>query len=271
MLIGLKNIRYELERTAKKVKPFPHILFIGPRGAGKTTLSKYLGSITEQRFIELNAPALDKQKLYQVLLGTKKGDMIFIDEIHRLSPAVEEILYQPMEGLTITLPFKNRVITTKFPEFSLVGATTRPGLISKPLMSRFKITIDIPPYNTRELAKIIMTVYKFSLRECLKIASYVSVPREALALAERIYGLDMGVEKGLAFLNLREGLSALERSYLKSIQSGPTSLNTIASYLVLEQDSITTLEARLLKLGLVEIRGRGREITLMGLQKLNRL
>lgn len=72
MLIGLKNIRYELEQTAKRVTPFPHTLFVGPRGAGKTTLSKELGRITGQRFIEINAPALDKQKLYQILLATNK-------------------------------------------------------------------------------------------------------------------------------------------------------------------------------------------------------
>lgn len=239
---------------------------------GKTVLSREIGRITHQRFIELNAPALDKKRLYVVLLNTKPNDIIFIDEIHRLTPVVEEILYQPMESKMLTIPCGGRLMTVPFVPFTLIGATTRPALITKPLLSRFKITIDIPPYTTRDLARIIKGKYQMTNREALNIARHTLVPREALNLAERTLALDMGVATGLTFLNFKDGLSADERVYLKQLAQGDShSIQSIASGMQLELDSITFLEDRLFKLGYIEVTSKGRQLTYLGLAKARSL
>jgi Holliday junction DNA helicase RuvB len=270
--VGLKSILYELKLIASKTSTFPHSLFKGPRGCGKTVLSREIGRITHQRFIELNAPALDKKRLYVVLLNTKPNDIIFIDEIHRLTPVVEEILYQPMESKMLTIPCGGRLMTVPFVPFTLIGATTRPALITKPLLSRFKITIDIPPYTTRDLARIIKGKYQMTNREALNIARHTLVPREALNLAERALALDMGVATGLTFLNFKDGLSADERVYLKQLAQGDShSIQSIASGMQLELDSITFLEDRLFKLGYIEVTSKGRQLTYLGLAKARSL
>ena len=267
--IGLSSTIYELKLVASKAKPFPHILFKGPRGCGKTTLSRYIGEITSQRFIEVNSPSLDKKKLYTLLLSTKRNDIIFIDEIHRLNPATEEILYQPLESGTLTIPCGQRLMTVKFPAFTLIGATTRPALVSKPLLSRFHMAIEVPQYTVRDLARIVMNAYGLSAKDALKITMHTMVPREALLLAKRVLNLNMGVDRGLQFLNFKNGLSIEERNYLKHLASGRTiSLQTLASYLQYDVDSVTLLEERLMRMGLVEITGRGRELTALGMVKV---
>lgn len=268
--VGLKNLTDELHTIAKMVKPFPHTLLHGPRGCGKTSLSREIGKITGQRLVEVNAPVMDKMKMYNLLLAVKPGDILFIDEIHRLNPAVEEIIYQPMESQTLTLAMRNRVQTVKFVPFTLVGATTRPAMISKPLMSRFKVQLAVPRYNVRELARMIMAKYQYTRREALEIAQYTMVPREALNLAFRIRTLARPINQALQFLGLVNGTTIQERQYLKLLDQGNTvSLNTLASYLQLDSDSVQELEERLLIKGFVEISGRGRNLTLFGRAKLN--
>lgn len=267
--IGLNNLVEEVKTIAKMVRPFPHTLLYGPRGCGKTSMSREIGKISGQRLIEVNAPVMDKAKMYNLLLSTKAGDILFIDEIHRLSPAVEEIIYQPMESQTLTLAMRNRVQTIKFVPFTLVGATTRPALISKPLMSRFKVQLAVPRYTVRDLARMIMDKYGYTRRDALEIAQYTMVPREALNLAFRIKTLDRPTLHALEFLGLKNGLTTTERGYLKILQQGTISLNTIASYLQLDPDSVQELEERLLIKGYIEISGRGRNLSLFGQAKLN--
>jgi holliday junction DNA helicase RuvB len=270
--VGLKHILYELKLVAESRKPFPHTLFKGPRGCGKTVLSREIGIITGQRLIELNAPALDKKRMYVTLLNMKANDILFIDEIHRLNPVVEEILYQPLESKTLTIPIGGRLATIKFVPFTLIGATTRPALITKPLLSRIHLTIDIPPYTTRDLARIIQGKYQVGNRDALDVARYTLVPREALNLAGRVLALNMGVEKGLTFLNFKSGLSADERLYLKQLAQGDQhSIQSLASGMQFELDSITFLEDRLFKLGYIEVTNKGRQLTAYGMAKVRSL
>jgi len=239
---------------------------------GKTVLSRQVGLITGQRLVELNGPALDKKRIYTVLLNTKANDIIFIDEIHRLNPVVEEILYQPMESKLLTIPIGGRLATIKFVPFTLIGATTRPALITKPLLSRMKIIIDIPPYTIRDLTRIIQLAFPLSNRDALNIAQYTLVPREAKNLAERIVALGMGVEKGLVFLNYKDGLSAEERVYLKFLTQGEQhSIQSIASGMQYELDSINFLEDRLFRLGYIEVTNKGRQLTAYGMSKVRSL
>lgn len=268
-MIGLTNIQYELQLLAK-AEQFPHILFDGPRGTGKTTLAHFIQGLTGNRFREFNCASLDKEKLYQILLSTKRGDIIFFDEIHALRPQVEEILYSPLEGDTITLPFKNRVVTTNFPRFTLIGATTRLGMISKPLLSRFKVHMSIPMYTTRELARIILAKHaQLSTRDALSIARCTLVPRDAIALSDRLALLQMPIEKGLKFLHYNDGLSMEELNFLKVLNNGELSMQSLSGMLQLEKDSVGVIEERLMYLGLVEVTGRGRKLTLKGIQRLN--
>lgn len=268
--IGLKNVLWEIGLLIKQ-SPFPHILFTGPRGSGKTQLSKYIGEVTGANFVEINAPALDKKKLYTTLLTLKPYSILFIDEIHRLHPAVEEILYQPLEGGMLTVPFRNRLMTIKFVPFTLIGATTRPGLLSKPMLSRFKVNIPIPRYSVRELTRMIMDKYGMIRSEALDIARYTLVPREALSLAFRVKSLGKAVHESLAFFGYKDGISLQERTYLKLVGTNVASLTTISSFLQLDEDTIQLLEERLLSLGIIEITGRGRQLSFKGLEKLKTL
>lgn len=269
--VGLTKLLTEIQTVAHNSITFPHIIFKGPRGSGKTVLARHLAQVAGKRLIELNAPALDKQKIYQVLVSLRAGDILFIDEIHRLSPAVEEILYQPMESSTLTIPVRNRLQTFPFPKFTLVGATTRPGLISKPLMSRFRLQIDIPRYNLRELTRIVMQEYAFTRRECLEIARLVMVPRDVLCLGLRIKLLGQPVLKALEYLGYKEGLSQLERQYLKLLNGNDLSLANLCSMLQLEEDAVTTLEDRLWALGYIEMSSKGRSLSLLGTRKVRAL
>jgi Holliday junction DNA helicase RuvB len=268
--IGLKNVLWEVGLLLQQ-KPFPHTLFTGPRGSGKTKLSQYIGAQAGVPFVEINAPALDKKKLYTTLLTLKPYSILFIDEIHRLHPAVEEILYQPTESRTLTVPFRNRLMTIKFIPFTLIGATTRPALLSKPMLSRFKIRIAIPRYSLRELARMIVTQYSMQIKEALDIAQYTLVPREALNLAFRVKSLNQPVNQALAFFGFKDGLSTQEQSYIKLIGTNAVSLTSLSGFLQLDEDTIQLLEERLMSLGIIEITGRGRQLSHKGLLKLQTL
>jgi len=265
-LVGLKKILEEIDINAQISQPFPHILFIGSRGSGKTTLANYITAKVKGRAVVLNATTVTFQQLQSIILSLKKNQIIFIDEIHRLHPKIEELLYHPMEsGEMYISGFKFKV-----PPFTLIGATTRPDLITKPLTSRFKLQIYVPRYSLKQLARIVRNQFpQYSLSDCIQIAHSTAVPREALNLGFRLKQLSKSVVEGLTFLGYRDGLNKQERDYLGCVKTDTRSLASLSAQLLIPEPSVTELEERLIQLGLVDVGGRGRRITALGLARLN--
>ena len=268
MFIGLDKIIEELEKNASSGITYPHVLLEGPRGSGKTTLSNYIGKITKRKMITLNAPAVNFQKLQSVILSLGKNSILFIDEIHRLHPKVEEMLYHPMENGEFYLNgFK-----MKIPPFTLIGATTRPDLITKPLQSRFQLRIAVPKYSIRELTRIVKQGYpELSRKDSILIARCASVPREVLNLGYRLRQLKKSIPEGLLFLNYIDGLSKQERDYLKYLQMESKSVSSLSAYLMIPEQSVGEIEQRLIQLGLISITSKGRILSPRGLMKVSNL
>jgi len=269
-LIGLKDIRYELD----KLKAVPHILFTGPRGTGKTTLGNYIAETRDKKVKFVTGNTLKKTDVLNLFVNIREGDIILIDEIHRLNPAVEEVLYQPME--TGKLPIQDisgNTMEFPLPQFSLIGTTTKSAAISKPLMSRFQITFHIPHYNLRELTRIVLSNYNdMPLRSALQIAGNVVTPREAINLAFRVTQLGDDIEQNLKFIGYKLGVSRLERQYLKVVQNvGKISLASLVSAMQVDEDEVRFVEDKLIQKRLIQISSRGRTLTVNGMMKLKDL
>jgi len=266
-LIGLKNIRYELD----SLKEIPHILFTGPRGTGKTTLARYLAETKKKKLIFTTGNTLKKNELLNIFINLEEGDILLIDEIHRLLPAIEEMLYQPMENFILPIKdYTGHFQLIKLPKFCVIGTTTKPSKISKPLMSRFQLVLQIPHYSVRELARIIKQNFSISNHDALQIAINVVTPREAVNLAYRVLQLNKNnISRALEFIGYKHGLSQLERYYMKILQNaGKLSLSSICSALQLDQDEVSYIEDKLLRKGLIEITNRGRSLSVKGLIKV---
>ena len=268
-IVGVSHIKYELDN----LKEIPHILFSGPRGAGKTTLAQYIADKSKNKLIFTTGNTLKKHELLNVLINLNKGDILLVDEIHRLKPEVEEILYQPME--LYKLPMRDltgRFQTFALPQFTVIGTTTKPSLLSKPLISRFRITFQIPHYNLRELSRIITHEYKISKRDSLKVALNVVTPREALNLTYRILQLGNDIEKNLQFIGYKFGLNKSERFYLKIVYNvGNISLSSLTSALQLDEDEVKYIEDKLLQKRYIQITNKGRVLTPTGLIKMKEI
>lgn len=274
-LIGLDSIKYEINR----LQEVPHILISGARGTGKTTLARYISHIKNKRLIFTTGNTLKKIELLNIFINIQEGDILLIDEIHRLSPKLEEILYQPMENFM--LPVKTTYGEQqqfKLPKFSLIGTTTKPSMISKPLMSRFQLHFQISHYNIRELARIIMSNYSnINRKTALKIAVNVVTPREAINLAYRCVNLanknvNKEIDNILEFIGYKHGLSKNERFYLKILYNCQRlSQTSLCSALQVDKDELSFIEDKLLLRRLIEITNKGRQLTFKGLQLVRKL
>jgi Holliday junction DNA helicase RuvB len=270
-LIGLTNLRYELD----SLKELPHILFLGPRGTGKTTLSEYVATSHNRKLILTVGKTLKAQDLLNILININENDVLLIDEIHRLNPGTEELLYHPMEKFQ--LPIKNlygSFQTFPLPKFCLIGTTTKPSLLSKPLISRFQLQMDIPHYNVRELARIIQSNYNFlSQREALSIAVNTITPREAVNLASRITNFgNKNISEVLEFIGYKYGLSQSERYYLKIVHEVNTiSLTSLGNALQIDKDEVSFIEDKLIRKGYIDITTKGRQLTIKGILKIKQL
>ncbi len=271
-LIGVDKIIQELKLVADINPVFPHTLIYGPYGSGKTTIAEELATITKQKIVVLNAPVIDFKNIYTVLLQLEPKSILFIDEIHRLSPKVEEVLYQPMISNKLSFNFQGQLQTVDYIPFTLVGATTKPGGLSKPLLSRFRLHISVPRYTEQDLADIIRLNYPgVSNEDALRIAQFVSVPRNAINLAFRLLQLGKPISEALDFLGFAEKMSKEEQTFLETVGMGKISEQTLCRLLQLDIAGLEILEDRLILLGFVIITGRGREITPPGLMALRRI
>ncbi len=283
-----ENLNVFIQAAKKRRESLDHVFFSGPPGLGKTTLAAIIANELGVQFRATTAPAIEKPgDLAAILTQIGENNVFFIDEIHRLKPVVEEILYSAMEDFEIDVVIGEgpgaRSIKISLPRFTLIGATTKAGLVSSPLHSRFGITARLDFYNLEDIKNIIhrsARILKVRIED--EAASLIAkcargTPRIANRLLRRIrdfadvYGegnIDTKiVKRGLNSLEIdNEGLDSLDREILRTIiekySGGPVGLNTLA---ISVGETVETLEdiyePYLIKAGFLKRTSRGRMAT----------
>ncbi len=290
-----ENLKVFIEAAKKRGEALDHVLLFGPPGLGKTTLASIVAKELGVGFRATSAPMISKSgDLAAILTNLERNDVLFIDEIHRLNPAIEEVLYSAMEDFQLDLIIGEgpsaRSVRIDLQPFTLVGATTRSGMLSTPLRERFGIPLRLDFYSPEELEKIVLRGAKLlnmPLSEvgALEIARRSrGTPRVAGRLLRRVrdFGAVSGaseIDNKIADTALKHldvdnyGLDAFDRRYLNCIVQnyggGPVGADTLAAALSEERDTIEeVIEPFLLKLGFLQRTPRGRVISDLGCQYL---
>ncbi len=298
--IGQKQLRDNLSIFIKAAKArggaMDHVLFFGPPGLGKTTLAQIVAKELGVGFRATSGPVIAKSgDLAAILTNLQPNDVLFIDEIHRLNPAVEEILYPAMEDHKLDLIIGEgpaaRSVQIELPPFTLVGATTRSGLLTNPLRDRFGIPMRLEFYGADELALIVdrsarLLNMPISKNGALEIARRSrGTPRIAGRLTRRVRDFfdaagALGqadailVDEALSRLDVDgAGLDTMDRRYMLCIaenyDGGPVGVETLAAALSEQRDMIEdVIEPYLMQQGLVQRTPRGRMISAKGFQYL---
>ena len=298
--IGQTSVKEKLsiaiEAARRRGEPLDHMLLHGPPGLGKTTLAHIVAREMGVTVKSTSGPAIAKQgDVMGLLSNLNSGDILFIDEIHRLSTVVEEFIYPAMEDFKVdfTVDSGMHAKTINFPlkRFTLIGATTRAGLLSAPLRSRFGLIYHMDFYSHEHLAEIIKRSARLLNLKCddgtldLIASRSRGTPRIANRLLKRVrdYAQVKGtgkltteiVENALKMEQIDTlGLDELDRSFLKAIanvyEGGPAGIEAIAATLGEERDTLEDIvEPFLLQIGFVRRTKRGREITLKACTHLN--
>ena len=280
-----ENLRLFVQAAVKRGQALDHVLFHGPPGLGKTTLAHIVANELGVNFRSTSGPVISKAgDLAALLTNLEEKDVLFIDEIHRLTPAVEEILYPAMEDFELDILIGEgpaaRSVKIDLPRFTLIGATTRSGLLSKPLLDRFGIPLRLNFYEDDELARIVargaakMSV-EMSPEGALEIARRSrGTPRVAGRLLRRVCDVALVenenivdaliADKALTRLEVDDlGLDMLDRRYLRLIAEqfggGPVGVETIAASLAEARDAVEdVIEPFLMQQALIQRTPRGR-------------
>lgn len=289
------NLRIFIEAAKRQHTAMDHLLFSGPPGLGKTTLSQIISKELGVGFKATSGPILAKAgDLAAILTNLKERDVLFVDEIHRMNHLVEEVLYPAMEDFQLDLMIGEgpaaRSIRIDLPHFTLVGATTRSGMLSSPLRDRFGIPLHLDFYNHDDLKKIIIRDAKLlgiliSEDGALEIAKRSrGTPRIATRLLKRtrdfaIVQQKKTIDRAIADIALKRldidevGLDSMDRKYLKCIlefyNGGPVGVETLAAVLSEQRDTVEEIvEPYLLQQGLIQRTARGRVLTSEGFKYL---
>jgi holliday junction DNA helicase RuvB len=282
------NLSVFIEAARVRREPLDHVLFVGPPGLGKTTLAQIVARELGVNFRATSGPVIAKAgDLAALLTNLEERDVLFIDEIHRLNPAVEEILYPAMEDFQLDLIIGEgpaaRSVKIDLARFTLIGATTRAGLLTNPLRDRFGIPVRLNFYSERELEEIVnrgarvlgIGMTADGANEIARRAR--GTPRIAGRLLRRVrdFALIAGataIDRGTADRALVElevdaaGLDAMDRRYLTTIAQnyggGPVGIETIAAALSEPRDAIEEIiEPFLIQRGFLQRTPRGRLLT----------
>ena len=282
------NLRVFVEAARTRGEALDHVLFHGPPGLGKTTLAQIVANELGVNFRSTSGPVITKPgDLAALLTNLEANDVLFIDEIHRLTPAVEEVLYPAMEDYCLDIMIGEgpaaRSVKIDLPRFTLIGATTRSGLLAKPLLDRFGIPVRLDFYTDGDLCRIVM-------RGAGKLGAAMSddgameiarrsrgTPRVAGRLLRRVR--DVATVEGAGEINaaiadkaLKRleidalGLDPLDRRYLHLIAEhfagGPVGVETLAASLAEARDAVEdVVEPFLLQCGLIQRTPRGRVLS----------
>ncbi len=289
------NLKVFVTAALTRGEALDHILFFGPPGLGKTTLAQIVAHELGVGFRATSAPMISKAgDLAAILTNLEKNDVLFIDEIHRLNPAIEEVLYSAMEDFQLDLIIGEgpaaRSVRIDLQPFTLIGATTRSGLLTQPLRDRFGIPLRLDFYEPADLEKIVtrgagvlnIAITPDGAHEIAKRAR--GTPRVAGRLLKRVRDfaafegkkeIDAELaDKALKRLDVDlSGLDMMDRRYLGCIAhkyaGGPVGADTLAAALSEERDTIEeVIEPYLLQQGFIQRTARGRMLTALGFKHL---
>ncbi|WP_112181463.1 MULTISPECIES: Holliday junction branch migration DNA helicase RuvB [Paraliobacillus] len=292
-----ENLAIFIEAARLRNEPLDHVLLYGPPGLGKTTMASIIANEMGVQFRTTSGPAIERAgDLAAILSSLETGDVLFIDEIHRLPRAVEEILYPAMEDFCLDIVIGTgstaRSVRLELPPFTLVGATTRAGLLTAPLRDRFGVLSRLEFYETDDLCEIVertasifeVTIEKQSAVEIARRSR--GTPRIANRLLKRVR--DISQVRGESAISLAITKEALEMlqvdqsgldhidhklllAIIDSFQGGPVGIDTLAATVGEESQTIEDVyEPFLLQMGFIQRTPRGRLATPKAYQHVNR-
>ncbi len=284
----VENLQVAIKAASHRKEPLEHVLLAGPPGLGKTSISHIIAHEMGARITATSGPAIERAgDLIGILTNLEQGDVLFIDEIHRLSKVVEEFLYPAMENSEIDFVIDKgpyaKTIKFHLKRFTLIGATTRSGLLSNPLRSRFGMVYHLEFYSPEELVQVIERSAKILSMGLAKDAARIiaersrGTPRIANRLLRRVRDYAQVKNNGKVTAAITEaalaaqgvdsfGLDSLDRRVLKTIidfyGGGPVGIDALAAALNEEPDTIVdVVEPYLLAAGLLKRTNRGRKAT----------
>ena len=286
-----ETLKIYIEAAKIREEPLDHVLLYGPPGLGKTTLSNIIAKEMKVNIKTTSGPAIERAgDMAAILNSLNEGDILFIDEIHRLNRTIEEVLYPAMEDFSLDIMIgkgpASKSIRVDLPKFTLIGATTKIGLLTNPLRDRFGVISRLEMYNPDELKHIVKrsaNVLNVSIDDkgALEIARRSrGTPRIANRLLKRVRDFaqvkydgnitEVVADETLNFLDVdRLGLDPIDQKILKTIiekfSGGPVGIDNLAVSIGEEPDTIEEVyEPYLIQLGFIKRTPRGREITKIG-------